>query len=532
MRDSVKFRPVLRAGVATAALCLALTACGGGSTTGPDSGAASGPSAEEANPDGHLRVGFTVPTPALNPHKMTSAPAAFSYLTPVYDRLTQMKSVDGELELAPMVATEWEFSEDGRAVVFTLREGITFSDGAALDAAAVKATLDHAKNTPGSTVASTLSMIESVEVVDPTHVKVVANRPAADIPYVLAGVEGSLISPQALDNPDLDINPVGSGPYVATSVKVGDSATYERREGYWDPAAQLSKTITIQGITDDNARLNALRSGQIDMMLAKVSQYNQASKLGSGFGYFAYPISQVYTLNVNNTRPNLDQQAVRQALNFAVDRDGINTSLLDGQCAPNPQPLTPPMNGFLTDPPIEYTYDPDKARTLLAEAGVENLTIETVVGAGLAPQNEIGEALKAQFNEIGVTLEVTPMQLVEAVGTYQRGNADAQIQVRVQEPSSAQSLVRNYSNPALFPGTTPPAFFDAVAPAYDPATSEEDVHAAVESANAVVTDEALDVFICGVATQFAFSDKVIGADSMGVSHYIGVMDLRYVGIAQ
>src|SRR5690606_33860092 len=125
--------------------------------------------------------------------------------------------------------------------------------------------------------------------VDPTHVKVVANRPAADIPYVLAGVEGSLISPQALDNPDLDINPVGSGPYVATSVKVGDSATYERREGYWDPAAQLSKTITIQGITDDNARLNALRSGQIDMMLAKVSQYNQASKLGSGFGYFAYP---------------------------------------------------------------------------------------------------------------------------------------------------------------------------------------------------------------------------------------------------
>lgn len=375
-------------------------------------------------------------------------------------------------------------------------------------------------------------MIESVDVVDPTHVRVVTNRPAADLPYVLAGVEASLISPQALDNQDLDVNPVGSGPYVATSIRVGDSATYERREGYWDSDAQLSKTITIQGMTDDNARLNALRSGQIDLMLTKVGQYDQASNLGSGFGYFAYPISQVYTLNVNNTRPNLDQQAVRQALNFAVDREGINTSLLDGQCAPNAQPLTPPMNGFLTDPPIEYTYDPEKARTLLADAGVDNLVVEAVVGAGLSPQIEIGEALKAQLADVGVTLQVRPMEMVEAVGTYQRGNADAQIQVRVQDPSSSQALVRNYANPALFPGETPPAFIDAIAPAYDPATSENDVTGAVESASAIVTEEALDVFICGVATQYAFSDKVIGVDSMGVSHYIGVMDLRYVGVAK
>ncbi len=485
-----------------------------------------------ADPNGHLRVGHTVPATALNPHKMTSSAAAYPYLTPVYDRLTQMTDNDGVLELSPMVATDWEFSEDGTEVVFTLRDGVTFSDGAILDAAAVKATLDHAKNTPGSTVASYFSMIENVEVIDPTHVKVVANRPAADLPYVLAGVEASLISPDALDSPDLDVNPVGSGPYTATEVKVGDSATYERREGYWDPEAQLAKTITVQGLTDDNARLNALRSGQIDLMTSKLGQYPQASKLGSGFGFYSFPAAQLYTMAMNIDRPELTDPRVRQALNFAVDRDGINASLLNGQCEPVGQPLTERADGHLAEPPVDYTLNPDRARELLADAGVQDLSVTALLGAGLSPQDEIASALQAQFADIGVTLDVKPMDLVEMTGQYAAGAEPAIVNVRGGYPSSAQFLANNYGNPRLFPGTLPADFAESLAPAFDPTLPDSERTAALERASTVVVEDAFDVLICAVPTQVAFSDKVIGASDMGVSHYLGVLDLRYVGIAE
>ncbi|WP_024796556.1 ABC transporter substrate-binding protein [Tomitella biformata] len=527
-------RPLLRAGIAVAALSLVLAACGGTSNNGagPASGGSVGADAADADPNGHLRVGSTVPAPALNPHKMPSAPAAFSYLTPVYDRLTQMVDVDGALEIAPMAATEWEFSADGSEVVFTLRDGMTFTDGAVLDAAAVKSTLDHAKNTPGSTVATTFSMIDSVEVVDPSHVRIIANRPAADLPYVMSGVEASLISPNALDNPDLDVNPVGSGPYVATSVKVGDSAAYERREGYWDTDAQLAKTITITGMVDDNARLNALRSGQLDLILSKIGQYPQASTLGDGFGFFAYPAMQLYTMTMNTDSPEFSDVRVRQALNFAVDREGINTSLLNGQCMPSGQPLTEGVEGHLAEPAIDYSFDPEHARALLAEAGAENLTFTSLVGAGLSPQDEIAAALQAQFADVGVEMNIKPVDLVDMTAQFAAKTEPALVNVRVGDPSAAQFLNRNYTVPRLFPGTLPVEFRESLAPAFDPNMSEADRTAAVEATAAVAVDQAFDVFICGLSTQVAFSDNVIGSANMGVSHYTGVMDVRYLGVTK
>ncbi|MGW5147417.1 ABC transporter substrate-binding protein [Rhodococcus koreensis] len=506
---------------------MTLTACGGGaqSPTGPEA------SLSDANRTAHLRVGFTIPTPALNPHKMVSGTAAYPYLTLVYDRLTQMVDRDGRLELAPMVATGWEFAPDGKSVTFQLRDGITFTDGAALDAEAVKATLDHAK-TPGSTVASYFTMIDSVDVIDPTHVRVRANRPAADLPYVLSSVEASLVSPRALDNPDLDVKPVGSGPYIATEVRIGDSATYNRRDGYWDPNAQSSETITIKGFPDDNARLNALRSGQVDIVNTKVGQYAQASKLGNGFGFFSYPPSQVYAILLNTDRGALANPKVRQALNFAVDREGINKSLLNGQCAPTAQTLTEPMNGYLADPPTAYTYDPDRARALLAESGDSNVTVTAVVGAGLSPQGEIASALKAQMADVGVTFDIKTTDIVDGLARFAQKSEDAMVHVRVADSQPAASLMRNFVNPRQFPGTPVPQIPESLAPVYDPAITEGLRTTALQTASAVINEQALDVPICAVSTQFAFNDNVIGANSMGVAHYAGVPDLRYVGLTR
>lgn len=175
-----------------------------------DSGDTDEPDVTTADPDGHLRVGYVIPPSPLDPHRVQSDVGAYSYLTPVYDRLTQLKSDGENASLEPMIATDWEFAPDGMSITFALRDDVTFVDGQSLDAEAVVANFKRAIG-PGSTVSGYLSMVESVEAVDPQHVRINTNRPAADLPYVLSGAAGSLVSPAALDNPDLDVAPVAQG---------------------------------------------------------------------------------------------------------------------------------------------------------------------------------------------------------------------------------------------------------------------------------------------------------------------------------
>lgn len=503
------------------AAALVVAACGGSTESSGDGGGA-------ADKNGTLRFGFTVPAMPLDPHTTVTDTGQYAFVTPVYDRLTQI--TEGP-KLEPMLATKWEFAPDGKSATFTLREGVTFSDGATVDAEAVKKSLDRALTHPKSTAPTKFSMIESVDVVSPTEVKISTNRPAADLPYTLAGSYGSIISPKALENTDLDVKPVGSGPYVLKEIKLGESATYTRREGYWDPKAQQAKTIVIRGIPDDNARLNALRSGQIDMMLSKLGQANQVKKLGGKFGFHSYPAASTYALLLNVDHENLDQVKVRQALNWAIDRDSINDSILNGQCAPNDQALTTGFDGFLEDPPIAYDYDPAKAKALLAEAGVaDGFKMQLLVGAGLSPQDKMAPVLQAQFKEIGIDAEIVEQDLAQASGNYSKSDFDSYLQTRVAGPSSAITLQKNFDNPSTFPGTLPAEIRASINAAFDPSVDEAAALKELETASAAINEQALDVFICAVPTQVAFTDKVVGADTMGQSFFQGIPDLRYVGI--
>lgn len=505
------------------AAALVVAACGGSTDSGSkdDGGGA-------VDKNGTLKFGFTVPAMPLDPHTTVTDTGQYAFVTPVYDRLTQITAGP---KLEAMLATKWEFAPDGKSATFTLREGVTFSDGAAVDAEAVKKSLDRALTHPKSTAPTKLSVIESVDVVSPTEVKISTNRAAADLPYTLAGSYGSIISPNALENSDLDVKPVGSGPYVLKEIKLGESATYTRREGYWDPKAQQAETIVIRGIPDDNARLNALRSGQIDLMISKLGQANQAQKLGGKFDFHSYPAAATYALELNVDHENLDQVKVRQALNWAIDRESINASILNGQCGPNNQALTPGFDGFLKDPPIAYDYDPAKAKVLLEEAGLpDGFKMQLLVGAGLSPQDKMAPVLQAQFKEIGIEAEIVEQDLAQASGNYSKSGFDSYLQTRVAGPSSAITLQKNFDNPATFPGTLPAEILKSINTTFDPNVDEAAAVKELESASAAINEQALDLFICAVPTQFAYTDKVVGADTMGQSFFQGIPDLRYVGI--
>lgn len=509
-------------GIALAiAACLVVAACGGGSES-KDEGST------EVDKNATLTFGFTVPAVPLDPHTAATDVGQYAYVSPLYDRLTQITAGP---KIEPMLATKWEFSADGKAATFTLRDDVTFSDGAKLDAEAVKKSLDRALTDPKSTAPTKLNMIESVEVVTTAEVRINTTRPAADLPYALAGSYGSIISPRALGNKDLDVKPVGSGPYVLTELKLGESATYTRRDDYWDPKAQQAKTIVIKGIPDDNARLNALRSGQIDFMISKVGQADQAKKLGDGFKFYSYPAAATYALLLNVDLPNMDNFKVRQALNYAIDREAINKSLLNGQCEPNNQPLTPGFDGYLEDPPVAYEYDLAKAKSLLDEAGVANgFDMQLLVGAGLSPQDKMAPVLQAQFKQLGINARIVEQDLAQTSSNYGMSKFDSYMQTRVAGPSSAMTLQTNYESSRTFPGELPAEIRKSIDGLFDPSLDEASLKESLEEAASAINEQALDLFICAVPTQFAFSEKVTGADKMGQSFFQGIPDFRYVGI--
>ncbi|MDQ0382671.1 ABC transporter substrate-binding protein [Amycolatopsis thermophila] len=501
-----------------------LCACGGNGGS---------PAGGAADPNATLRFGYTVTPTGLDPHVAPSVIAQTPYLFPLYDRLTQITAGP---KLEPMVAKAWTFAPDGRSVTFALRDDVSFHDGTPLRADAVKASLDRALTLPASTVKSQLSMISAVTVVDPLTVRIDTNRSAPDLPYALSATAGSIINPKSIGRPDLDRVPDGSGPYVAESVRLGDGVTYKRAPSYWDPRAIKLAGLEIRGITNDNARLSALRSGEIDAMLSKVGQYDKASSLGPGFAFHSYPAAATYAIFLNTAHPVLDRVKVRQALNYAIDRDALNRAVLAGQCPPNGQPLTQVYQGagYLPSPPVTYTHDVAKAKQLLAEAGVpDGFEMKMLVAAGLSPQDRMAPVVQAQLAEIGVKVTIDSQDAVQAFAMWKPGTtADAYLQTRTAGPTGAMTLRDSYLLPGRSPGPMPGGFADAVTAAFDAGLSADQVDHTLQTASTLAVEQPPDVFLCALPTQVAYRSGVVGMDSMGQSDFQGVVDLRYVGMTK
>ncbi len=504
-------------------LAVVVTACGG---TGQ---AASDAPAGGVDRNATLRMAWTVAPGNLDPHQSSNYQVDFNYLSPVYDRLTVI--VAGP-EVAPMLAESWEYSADGKSVDFTLRTDAFFHDGTPVNAAAVVKSLNRARDPQQAKAAPSVAMVTDVQEIDDRTVRVIANRPAVDLPAVLASTTAAIINPVALDNKvDLSVETAGSGPYIPEQIRRGDRIVYKRYDGYWDPDAQKNATLEIIGMTDDNARLNAFRSGQLDVMLAKAGQTDELQPLlaQSQYDMHTYPVAQFYAVQIDIGQTELQDPRVRQALNFAIDRDGINSALLQDQCQPVYQPIPEGVDGHNESVGEAYAYDPAKARRLLDEAGADNVTLRLITVAGLSPQQEMATAVQAQLAEVGVKVEITPLPNEEAQIRMSEGGF-ALLNPRLAYPTPAQSLQTNYLTKLRFPTAPSQEFQDAVTKSFDPNIGDAERTELYSKASTIASTDAYDLFICGIPTQVAYTDKVVGADEGGQADFVGIVDTRYMGI--
>ncbi|UGQ12135.1 ABC transporter substrate-binding protein [Yinghuangia sp. ASG 101] len=464
-----------------AGAALTLAACGGGSTAG---GAAGG---------GTIKWGWALPT-SWDP-VFSSAGWDVHDLSLVYAGLTKLNE-KGDAVAA--LATGWKYSPDGTSVTFTLRPGLTFSDGSPLDATAVKKSLDRGRSEPKSLVAPQLTSVADVAAPDPLTVVINLNKPDYQLPNLLAGKTGMIVNPKAFesDPAGLATRPAGAGPYTLTSYTQNAKAALKRNPTYWDAASIKVDNFEVYPLPDPATVVGALQSGQYNVAQIPGSQVEAAK--AAGLEVQVIPSLVVAVLDVNSTRAPFDNPLVVQALKHAVDRQALLKTGLFGYGDVAYQPFPKGYVGYDPGSADLFPYDPDKARALLAQAGHPDgvdLTITTTTSQGLPEQ------LQAQLKAVGfkTTIEVIPEAQATQIVYIQHSKA-LFIDQFAGRDSTVQAFQVLFGEQGLMnPGrTTPPELKAAVDKVSRTPLDSPDYPANLQAATALAVRTMPNVFLYSV----------------------------------
>ena len=366
------------------------------------------PSSGGAPKKGDTLTVVTVGTPqTLDPAKTVQNNAWLEQLA--YEPLIVRKS-DGTL--LPGLASSWKYEgTDNTKFVLTLRPGVTFSDGGKLDAQNV---VDHFAyvQKAGGQMAPFLAD-DTFAATDPTTVTITSKTPNPNFPEILTQdyIIGGVISPAGLKaTAGLGARTRGAGPYQidAGQTVAGDHYTYVPNPNYYDKSAVHWSKVVIRVITSQQSVLNALRTGQADVAVGDPSTVDAARKAGLDVAAAPLLWSGVVLADRGGTMAApLKNPEVRQALNFATDRAAITKALFEGIGQPTAQVTVPGGYGF--DPALNetYPYDPAKAKSLLAGAGYPNGFPLRMATPQYQQLNLIAQALKQQWKQVGVDLQIT-----------------------------------------------------------------------------------------------------------------------------
>ncbi|MFN2340537.1 MAG: ABC transporter substrate-binding protein [Halanaerobium sp.] len=361
---------------------------------------------------------------ALDPH-MTTLGNSADVIVNVFDGLVRFKSGTTEVEAA--LATDWEISEDGLEYTFNLREGVEFHDGTPFNAEAVVFDIqrqldsDHPYYMEGSYpyAGFSLGMIEEVRAVDEYTVQFTLENPYAPFIKNLAMFATMIVSPEAVKEYGEDIfkNPVGTGAFKFVEWVRDDQITLVANEDYWDGRPYLDELI-FTVIPNNQTRLLELEEGNIHVMEGLNPTDIQRVRDNEELELLEAPGLNVGYIALHNEKEPFDNKLVRQAMNYAINKEEIAEYLMGGQATVAKGALPPTIWSY--DESLEgYPYNPAKARELLAEAGYEDgfeFTLRTYsaprsynpVGARLAT------AVQQYLSQVGIDAEIEQLEW----GTY------------------------------------------------------------------------------------------------------------------
>lgn len=336
---------------------------------------------------------------SFDPAEQSSGGSVVQVWHAVFDTLLRI-GPDGEI--SPNAAKSYAFNDDNTELTLTLRDGMTFTDGAAVDAEAVKSSLEHMKNGGGSD-ASRLANV-TVTVRDAATVVLTTPEPTGLLPTFLCLAPGILSSPDSHTASNRDTRPVGSGPYTldADATTSGSTYTFVRNDDYWNKDAYPYDKVVVRVMTDITARLNALKSGQVNATL--ITSQTKAEAESSGLSVLENRVNWagLFLADRDGKKvPALGDVRVRRAINMVFDRSALLESLYQGNGRVTNQIFNDESEAYLSGLVDYYPYDVDQAKSLMREAGYENgFTFELPAISGLDDANPI---IIQQLEKLNIT---------------------------------------------------------------------------------------------------------------------------------
>jgi peptide/nickel transport system substrate-binding protein len=301
----------------------------------------------------------------LDPH-LSAASLTQQIMLNVFEGLVKPAP---DSSVVPAIAESYTVSEDGLTYRFKLRPNVRFHNGQPLTAADVAYSLNRlmGKGTPdGKPLTASLNDVERIETPDDSTCVITLKQVNASFVNLLSTLA---IVPAANDGKH-DKEPIGTGPYRFVSYEPQQRIVLEKFADYWQDTREMIDQVEFRIIKDDQTALLQLQSGAIDFTSVSAEQIET---LGNAFTIVSHPANSVFIMGMNHARPPFDKLEVRQAIYHAIDRDAIIKAVFDGYAVKLGSNMSPVMAKYYQDGLQDrYPYDPERAKTLLAQAGYAN----------------------------------------------------------------------------------------------------------------------------------------------------------------
>lgn len=338
----------------------------------------------------------------------------------------------------PGLAKEWVVSDDGLTYTFTLQEGVKFHDGTDFNADAVIKNVNRWKGGTEDDFYYFNSMFKAEGADIITDVKAdgdytvifTLSRPQAPFLKNLAMSPFGIASPTAFEaaGDKFGDNPVGTGPFKFTDWKRNYSITIEKNPDYWQQGLPKLDKVIFRSIPDNSARLNALTAGDIDLADGINPSDGKSVEGNSALQLIERPSMNIGYLGLTSTRAPFDNKLVRQAVNYAINKQAIVDAFFEGRAQVAANPMPPSISGYNEE--IEpYPYDPEKAKSLLAEAGYDGKEIELwampVPRPYMPDGAKVAEVIQKNLEDVGMKSKIVSFEWATYLDKAKNGEADA-----------------------------------------------------------------------------------------------------------
>ena len=409
---------------------LLIAACGAPAPTAPQPAATTAPAAATGAQPAPTTAAAKAPVvlkmarnaePGIFVPWLIDDNTALFTLANVYDGLVRVTKDGANIE--PALATRWDTSADGLTWTFALRPGVKFSDGTPLTSNDVKVSLDLARGGQRTVWKDNYKAIKEIQTPDPATVKIILTTPHAPLLSELAMFPAWIMQAAmatATDAKDYDDTKnwasKGTGAYFTESWKKGDPVILKRNPYYWKNTPAVDE-VRIEYIPDDNTRVLKLQGGEDDIVdFVPFSQLEQLN-VQPGIKAQNFPIQQTTFIILNVTKPPLNDLKVRQALNYATDKDAIIKSVFFGQGQVMNAPI--PLGTYVDKSSPGYPYDLAKAKALMAESSVPSgFALPMIVANNNQDRINTAIILKDEWAKIGVAVDVQQLDSATVRAAY------------------------------------------------------------------------------------------------------------------